>query len=407
MNFLNTHDLLISTLSPVHIGCGEDYEPTNYVINNGTLDAFDPVQLLDALPPAERAELIRAQSNRDPVLATQRFFFRHKERIAQIALHRAPVAQAAADFYTQRIGKIANAQRDGTRIINTLEIARTAFDPLSGSPILPGSSIKGAIRTALLDSLRHQTGRRYSMTDQEASRNRLSSGKAKAMEVDLMKGSFASDPMRLVKLADAAFCPGGYLVRNAKGEELKRERQSRAILFQVNRKKRPNQFTAGGKIETLVECIPEGQPKAFSGQLVIERKAAIGKDSPQLQFDFSAIAAACNDFYRDRLERDLMMLDGNGYVSSVWAKKARDRLAPTGIWGKVIGEKRGFLLRLGRHSGAESVTIDAPRKIKIMKGRDASPEWREEATTVWLAAIEKGAATGMWPFGWVFVQAHS
>ena len=46
MNFLDTYDLVISTLSPVHVGCGEDYEPTNYVIDDDTLHAFDPSKLM-------------------------------------------------------------------------------------------------------------------------------------------------------------------------------------------------------------------------------------------------------------------------------------------------------------------------------------------------------------------------
>ena len=42
MKFLESCRLLISTLSPVHIGCGEDYDPTNYVIENHTLYEFEP-----------------------------------------------------------------------------------------------------------------------------------------------------------------------------------------------------------------------------------------------------------------------------------------------------------------------------------------------------------------------------
>lgn len=74
MNFLETHDLVISTLSPVHIGCGEDYEPTNYVIDGNTLYAFDPARLLAELLTEQLDELLRALDDRDPVRAAQRFF---------------------------------------------------------------------------------------------------------------------------------------------------------------------------------------------------------------------------------------------------------------------------------------------------------------------------------------------
>lgn len=44
MNFLKTYHLAITPLSPIHIGCGEDFEPTNYVIDadKERLYGFDP-----------------------------------------------------------------------------------------------------------------------------------------------------------------------------------------------------------------------------------------------------------------------------------------------------------------------------------------------------------------------------
>jgi CRISPR-associated protein Csm5 len=402
MNFLDTRDLLISTLSPVHIGCGEDYEPTNYVIDNGMLHAFDPGQLLTRLDQPQRDELSRALDDRNPMLAAQRFFFRHKALACEIASHRTPVVVAAANLYNSRLGHIANREQGG-QVINKLEFARTAFNPISGLPILPGSSLKGAMRTALLEARRNK--RLYPITDQEAGRQKESSRKAKEMERDILGGSFQTDPLRLIKVADATFRPGNYKARNSKGEEIQRERQARTLLFQVNRKKHPNQFEAGGKIETLVECIPAGQPSAFAVQIVIEHKAHQGKDTPDSQLDFASIARACNDFYGARLETELNLLEELKYASDAWIRNARNRLSPAGIWGKAIAEGRGFLLRVGRHSGAESVTIDAPRKIKIMKGKGQPVEWGTEATTLWLAASEPGATGNMWPFGWVFVQS--
>lgn len=406
MNFLDTYDIVISTLSPVHIGCGEDYEPTNYVIDNQTLHAFDPARLLARLEQRQRDELARALDDRNPVLAAQRFFFRHREAAIAIASHRISVAAAVAQHYASRVGQVANRELDGAQIINKLEIARTAFNPLSGLPILPGSSLKGAIRTAVLEALRARTGRRYPISDQEAARNNEAARKTREMERDLLGGSFETDPLRLVKLADAAFVPGSYKARNARGEEIQRERLARCILFQANRKKRPNQFAARGNIETLVECVPAGQPRAFVSQLVIEQKANRGDRTPGRQLDFTTLVSACNDFYTHRFEQELAMLEENGYVSTSWAQNARNRLQPGGIWGKAIAAGQGFLLRVGRHSGAESVTVDAPRKIKIRKGQGQPAEWHSEATTVWLAAAEPEVTSGMWPFGWVFVQAQ-
>ncbi len=405
MNFLETYNLSISTLSPVHVGCGEDYEPTNYVIDGETLYAFDPAQLLASLNNKQRDELNRALDDRDPMLATQRFFHRHKDAAKAIASHSTPVAQAAAQFYARRIGQVANREDGGGRVINKLEIARTAFNPMNGRPILPGSSLKGAMRTAVLEALRQQQGdARFPLSDQDAGRFGTASKAANAMEKDLMGGAFQTDPMRLIKLGDAEFQPGSYKAKNGKGEEISIERKARAVLFQANRKKRPNQFEARASIETLVECIPAGQPRAFHASLNIERKARQGQGTPNTQLDWSFLAKACNDFYLARLGEELQVIEANQYAAEAWLKNARGRLAPGGIWGKPIADGKGFMLRVGRHSGAESVTVDAPRMIKILGAQGQPPSWKDHATTLWLAANERGAATGMWPFGWVFVQ---
>ena len=54
MAFLNTTHATISTLSPVHLGSGEDFLPTNYVIDDdGWLHNFNEMILAQALDPQE------------------------------------------------------------------------------------------------------------------------------------------------------------------------------------------------------------------------------------------------------------------------------------------------------------------------------------------------------------------
>ena len=53
----NTRALTISTLSPIHLGCDEVYEPSNFVIHDGLLHALDPADLAESLSAAERKQL--------------------------------------------------------------------------------------------------------------------------------------------------------------------------------------------------------------------------------------------------------------------------------------------------------------------------------------------------------------
>ena len=60
-----------------------------------------------------------------------------------------------------------------------------------------------------------------------------------------------------------------------------------------------------------------------------------------------------------------------------------------------------FLLRIGRHSGAESVTIEGQRQIRI-KQEGAHSKTLEYATTFWLAAETRKPKLKehLLPFGW-------
>ena len=62
------------------------------------------------------------------------------------------------------------------------------------------------------------------------------------------------------------------------------------------------------------------------------------------------------------------------------------------------------MLRVGRHSGAESVTLNDVRSIKIMKGKGERSEWMSEAKTFWLAATDRNDQRGLRPFGWILVE---
>ncbi len=62
-----------------------------------------------------------------------------------------------------------------------------------------------------------------------------------------------------------------------------------------------------------------------------------------------------------------------------------------------------MLARVGRHSGAESVTLGPRRCIRIKVGT-MEYKWARDATTIWLAADGDGGTAEAKPFGWVLVE---
>jgi len=65
-----------------------------------------------------------------------------------------------------------------------------------------------------------------------------------------------------------------------------------------------------------------------------------------------------------------------------------------------------FLVRLGRHSGAEAVTIEGQRRITI-RGKGGQKRISERgATTIWLASekAQPDSNSILTPFGWALIE---
>jgi hypothetical protein len=71
--------------------------------------------------------------------------------------------------------------------------------------------------------------------------------------------------------------------------------------------------------------------------------------------------------------------------------------------GPALDDGRAMLLRVGRHSGAESVTLETHRWIRIMEG-PSKAHWAGEATTIWLAADRADSRADLRPFGWLLLE---
>jgi CRISPR-associated protein Csm5 len=145
--------LALTPLTPIHIGCGEDFEPTNYVIDGGVLYPFEPT----ALPLNESDRRLLMQSANRPgvhaILAVQQFFHQRRGECRAVSPLAIPVAAGVADWYEGRVGRVVQREGGGRGVGNELGIERTAHHPYTGIPYLPGSSIKGSARTGWLNDV--------------------------------------------------------------------------------------------------------------------------------------------------------------------------------------------------------------------------------------------------------------
>lgn len=126
----------VTPLTPIHIGSGEMLEPFEYVISEARLYRFSMDRFLLALPRQEQPRFVEVVGQNIP--ATRTFVAERAATAQQVARWQANISGPAIELYHKRMGgaeghpEIRSASRTGDRLY------------------LPASSLKGALRTALL-----------------------------------------------------------------------------------------------------------------------------------------------------------------------------------------------------------------------------------------------------------------
>jgi CRISPR-associated protein Csm5 len=381
MTFLTRHTLKLTPLSPIHIGSGEDFTPTNYVIEKGWLYGFDPsaARLPDTL--LKQLSTLGEQAN---LLGIQKFFIDHKNAFIPYAKVIMPVAKGVAAHYEKNIGHAANIESNGNRVFNQFTIERLVHS--RQTPYIPGSSLKGALRTAMMDAINQ--GKPLEKGDEK--------GNGSALAKRLLQGDFASSPLRLLKIAD---------LMPETGIE-----PARAVLYAVNRYKHPG--TDIGKdpkgVTTRKECILQGQYRAFTSDIVIQDLQGKGfhdakkSTAPAFQPDIHKIAQDCNAYHRKRLRSELKAMEENHLVDSQWGGEIIELL--TGEFKNKLDSGEAMLIRFGQYGGAESKTLSEVASIKIMGKRGEQPTFQSHTKTFWFAAQSNNEQKAMLPFGWAIVE---
>lgn len=381
--FLQQQKCFITTLAPVHMGAGEDYYPTQYVMDDGILYAFDEMQMGRALGGKMMMEMAKqAESGKDAMTALQKKVYEQREKLKAVAERSLPVSSGIQSKYTQTM--------NGGR--NELAIQRTFFNPFDGNPVIPGSGIKGAIRTALLDQLNN--GKPLSSKVKDA-KNRAGGELQKEL---LGNKGITDDPMRLLKLSDASY----QHIDNLNATE---------VLYSVRRKRNPVEGRKPNSTTVMLECIEPWRARSFVADISLLDRSLADRNTQVLPADLCSFAACCNRYYLPKLEAELRFLSSKGYScigksEAAWSKRLRELLS--GELKKALSENRVFLLRLGKHGGAEDKTLNGVRSVKIMlekvDGKNRS-ENRSSTTEVGLACRgDVGEMQNLMPFGWVLVE---
>ena len=215
----NTFRFVIRTVSPLHIGCDEVYEPLGFRVDkrNREIIAFSPIDLVATLPPKklDQFSAICEKGTVSSLLEIYKFMGN-----VEMEGRRIKVSTGFVEHYSKTLSIPLNDERKIQRELNQFTIWRTAFLTEDQRPYIPGSAIKGSLRTAYLNAL--------------AKKKKLGPFKArdaKRLERILLEGGqFSTDPFRCIKVSD--FRPVG--------------RIKTKIVYAVNEKKAVSRFRARG-----------------------------------------------------------------------------------------------------------------------------------------------------------------
>lgn len=362
-NNLNSYKLKLTAISPIHIGTGESYEPTNFVIDNGYLYEFDAFKFFQNLSKEEQNSFasIASSQAKDSLFQIHAFIKNHKKAAIDAAIFKVQVTKGIERDYFNKIGRVVQNEGKGgntQKIFNKFQIERTLRSPNAKRVYIPGSSIKGSISTALQEVAYKQNPRKWE--DEYHPRNPT---------LAIMKNISISDA-KPVK----TFAIVGYSLNKERFED--------------------DEQGPKNKVETI-----------YTGS-IFEVDISFKELEPKATFTIENLINACNSHYFENFKSMFRQKDDgkDQYICDYFADSFYD---------KYIDFKPGknqFLLRVGKHSGARAVTIEGMRDIRV-KESGGGPRRKRNAwhnlpyeTTTWLFGGKESDTKTLLPFGWLLCE---
>ncbi len=367
---IENYKIRLHVLTPIHIGSGDAYDPTQFVFDNeGNLLVFDTADFLAGLNEKQLEEFSRICKNMsNDMVPVFRFF---KANFSRSMKHR--TIKASPDLF-KRYEEVLKGIKTGN-VTNQFEFKRTIYNECNAMPYIPGSSLKGCIKNIWMSAV--ATDKKISAprtTNQGEHKKAL-----KDLEAKILCGSFEKDPFRFVKVSDL---------------HAKEEKPEVEIRYAVSRSRNPEK-TFKDNLTVPLELIMPGA--VFEGQLTLGEPENFSKSwTTERKVHFLTLMGGAKKFYKPKISRLQALLKNIKASESFIAKliRVKENLFKTCI-----------PVKLGLHTGAEFITLDGSRHIKISApGKPA--KYGEEATTIWLASQNKkpDTAKGMQSFGWALVE---
>lgn len=362
-------------LTPVHVGDGTDWTPEAFYLDGDELCRFEPSRVLAGMGANARGRYLAVLDRGDLQAAQAELRRAAKEGTAE---ERIAVSGASR-------GDLARALDDPGR-----SLAVKAFVRSGGRPYLPGSSLKGAFRTALASAHLpegRERGRIGPPNGDEAMR----------LALGLRPNDTASDPLRFLSVSDAGLPDGATLVDMP--EVMRGGHRDEARFDGIRMHAERLRSRADGP----------GQPQ-FDLSLSIDggaMAAARGRGEIARTYDREGLFAAANGFHwniwqRER-ERFYARMPATGQRMDAMLRQVPHPQGGTLAEHGPVGVGNMLLLRIGRFGHFESKSLAGVRQGFVPQAK--GNKWRDRdqfgSTRTVVRLSDRDGPRVPVPFGWV------
>ncbi len=344
----NNYNIKATAMLPIHVGAGDEnlIDPLEYVVKDGWFYRIDLDGMLRTDTDFARWFTTAAENAKAPHLLRRLFRDAFNPSVKEQWIHRSRVSSLFAEHYKNKFD-------DGN---NQLLVQCL---PLSGCrAYIPGSSIKGALRTAVLDCLAtkdknnkgqrniklYEKVRRAINTPDEKTQQPLSD-KAHVAEAFILTGKTKmnpdQDPFRFIKISDALL-----------------PEDSTEIVQVIN----INSSTGKGNIEMYVETVKPGTEFSFTISIASKKRLTPEDKCPAELLDIVEIWNMANEYLFGEPGNLGLEAEKHYYRKNRAASSAVDAIFDDAEKHSENGKIT--YLRVGRFSHLECMTYsDRPKDI--------------------------------------------
>ena len=358
----------ITPLTGIHIGTGEESTPLDYKIASSVGDVdfkkpmffkFSSDRILQRLLDDEQAMTAFERASVNGNMKELQKFFQDNCVNIKDTDYPCEITKEFFKTYSENLNKDPH--------LNAAIVLQMYRTQGTARPVIPGSSLKGSIRTALLNGyLKSVSGQGYYKSMQKRIEDDSKPGKYEnELQRQLLGYSDAkNDPLRAVSIPDCSFKAGGtQLVGGLKLVSFNKQTESLDPLeTQIQAEVIKGELLGGSAVSEL--CI------SIDAKLQKANFAKRREDKPEYikTITFEDIHKSCNDFYMDEFKEEYdkfykNIYDGTEELIVKLKKRLEEAIA-----------KGQFIIRVGRWSQVEFVTYkEGFRKPETKKDRFGKP----------------------------------